>query len=61
MPASYERPQLFLIGTVETATWAGNDPCRYNPPRGFKQTGPRDYVQASAAVQDCEPISNASP
>lgn len=61
MPASYEQPQLFVIGRVETATWSGNDPCRDNPPRGFKQTGPKDYVHANAAVQDCEPISSASP
>jgi hypothetical protein len=31
----------------------GNDPCRDNPPRGPKQTGPADLIQGNANLTTC--------
>ena len=47
MASEYERPQLFIVGGFRDLTLAsgndGNDPTRFNNPRGvFKQTGPAD-------------------
>ncbi len=57
MSRQYERPQLFLIGSVGELTLAsgnsGNDPCRDNPPRGPKQTGPADFIQGQANLATC--------
>ena len=50
---TYEKPQLAVLGYVEDLTLAGNDPCRDQPPRGPKQTGPSDYILGQAALQTC--------
>ena len=55
--AEYERPQLLVLGSVAELTFAsgndGNDPCRNNPPRGNKQTGPADYILGQANLATC--------
>jgi hypothetical protein len=55
----YEAPRLVVHGSVGTLTAAsgndGNDPCRDNPPRGFKQTGPADLIQGQANLATCSP------
>jgi hypothetical protein len=52
---TYERPVLVVLGRVEELTLAGdgNDPCRDNPPRGYKQTGPADFIQGQANLATC--------
>ena len=54
---TYERPVLVVLGRVEELTLGsgndGNDPCRDNPPRGFKQTGPADFIQGQANLATC--------
>ena len=56
---TYERPVLLVLGRVEELTLSsgndGNDPCRDNPPRGFKQTGPADFIQGQANLTTCSP------
>lgn len=54
----YEPPRLAALGSVHALTLAsgnsGNDPCRYNDPRGvFKQTGPADFIQGQANLAVC--------
>jgi hypothetical protein len=62
MSKHYEQPELFILGSLRELTLQqpggpipnGNDPCRFNPPRGvFKQTGSADYIQGNAALQTC--------
>lgn len=58
MSAEYEKPQLFILGSVAELTFAsgndGNDPCRFNPPRDTsKQTGPADLILAQANLATC--------
>ena len=58
MSAVYERPELIVLGSVQDLTLAsgndGNDPCRFNSPRGtFKQTGPADMIQGQANLTTC--------
>jgi hypothetical protein len=55
----YEPPRIQDHGSVKALTAQsgndGNDPCRFNPPRGFKQTGPADYIQGNANLTTCSP------
>jgi hypothetical protein len=62
MSKAYEPPNLAVLGSFHELTLQkpggpipnGNDPCRYNNPRGvFKQTGTADYIQGNAALQSC--------
>ena len=58
MASEYERPQLFIVGGFRDLTLAsgndGNDPCRFNNPRGvFKQTGAADFIQGQANLTTC--------
>jgi hypothetical protein len=58
-PVSYSAPRIFDHGTLVELTAQspigndGNDPCRDNPPRGPKQTGPADLIQGNANLQTC--------
>ncbi len=61
---NYEAPQFIVHGSIESLTLQsqggppdGNDPCRDNPPRGFKQTGTADLIQGNAALETCTPAS----
>ena len=51
----YERPELFVIGSIETMTWSGdgNDPCRDVGPHAKKQTGEADVVHSQANLISC--------
>jgi hypothetical protein len=54
----YEAPRLIVHGSVEALTLQssgndGNDPCRDNPPRGDKQTGPADLILGQANLATC--------
>jgi hypothetical protein len=58
MEARYERPKLVVLGSFAQLTLAsgndGNDPCRFNEPRGTnKQTGPADFIQGQANLTTC--------
>jgi hypothetical protein len=57
----YEAPTLVVYGTIADLTQAsgnsGNDPCRLNPPRGYKQTGAADLIQGQANLMTCVPTS----
>jgi hypothetical protein len=57
----YTAPRITDHGSLVDLTAAsgndGNDPCRDNPPRGFKQTGPADLIQGQANLQTCVPTS----
>jgi hypothetical protein len=60
MASEYERPELTVVGGFRELTLAsgnsGNDPCRFNNPRGtFKQTGPADFIQGQANLTTCSP------
>ena len=59
---TYEAPELIVLGGFSDLTLQkpggpipdGNDPCRFNSPRGvYKQTGLADYIQGNAALQTC--------
>jgi hypothetical protein len=56
---AYSPPRIFDHGTLVELTAQspigndGNDPCRDNPPRGPKQTGPADLIQGNANLQTC--------
>jgi hypothetical protein len=56
---NYEAPHIFDHGSLAKLTAQsgndGNDPCRDNPPRGFKQTGPADFIQGNANLTTCSP------
>jgi hypothetical protein len=55
----YSAPRIYDHGTLVELTGqnqtgnSGNDPCRDNPPRGPKQTGPADLIQGNANLQTC--------
>jgi hypothetical protein len=55
----YSAPRIFDHGTLVELTAqnptgnSGNDPCRDNPPRGLKQTGAADLIQANANLTTC--------
>lgn len=56
----YESPRLYVHGDVGKLTAAsgndGNDPCRFNNPRGtYKQTGAADLIQGEANLTTCSP------
>ena len=62
MKSTYEPPQLTVLGSFSELTLQkpggpipdGNDPCRFNNPRGvYKQTGTSDFIQGNAALQTC--------
>jgi hypothetical protein len=58
----YEAPTLVVYGTLTELTAAsgndGNDPCRFNDPRGtYKQTGAADLIQGQANLATCVPTS----
>jgi hypothetical protein len=38
----------------------GNDPCRFQNPRGWKQTGLADYIQGNANLTTCVPTTGGS-
>jgi hypothetical protein len=66
MSNQYERPRLFVLGGFSELTQQepggpipdGNDPCRYNDPRGtFKQTGNSDFLQGNAALETCSLVA----
>jgi hypothetical protein len=57
---AYQPPRLFVIGSLQNLTLAsgndGNDPCRFNQPRGtHKQTGPADLILGQANLTTCSP------
>jgi hypothetical protein len=58
MSSGYEPPRLVLYGGFAELTLAsgndGNDPCRFNDPRGVnKQTGPADLILGQANLTTC--------
>ena len=60
MASEYERPKVTVMGGFRELTFAsgngGNDPCRFNNPRGtFKQTGAADFIQGQANLTTCSP------
>jgi hypothetical protein len=60
---NYESPRFIVHGSIESLTLQnpadpnGDDPCRFNNPRGNKQTGPADLIQGQAALATCTPTS----
>jgi hypothetical protein len=51
---AYQPPQLVVLGTVQSLTLEGNDPCRWNEPRDTnKQTGMADLILGQAALTTC--------
>jgi hypothetical protein len=59
---TYRAPTITDHGSLVALTRAsgndGNDPCRDNPPRGFKQTGAADYIQGQANLATCVPTGS---